>query len=396
MNVSKNIDIQCCGCKVCADACPCGAISFAENDIGFFYPLVNEQKCVSCGKCVDVCPFINVPRGNNPIQVYAATNNDLGIVKNSSSGGMFSPLATIALEENGLVAGCILDDSFKVRHILSESKDELIKMQKSKYVQSDLSGLYIEIKNKLKTGRPILFSGTPCEIAALKNILKDCDCSNLMFVDIVCHGTPSQQDFNDYLQHFENKSGYKIKKYIFRAKRSANDGMNWFSGMQFEDGRYKYFNWPADSFNYYYMRGALNRSSCYSCPYCSPQRQGDITLCDFWSWEKYHDEFKYGTQVSGVILNTEKGIDAFEKMCQTHSIVRVPSNIENIERHNSCLIKPLSPPEEQEEVLEIYKAYGYKGVDNLFKRKHWKSIWKYSVMMHIPRKLLLNLLKDRA
>jgi len=398
MSIKENISIkkesQCCGCKACGDICPTGAISFIYAKDGFVRPVIENIKCISCGKCLSVCPFHNVPKGFTPLLTYAVSNMDRDVVKNSSSGGVFRPLAVNQLNEEGFVAGCILDDSFKVKHILSDSKEDLFRMQKSKYVQSDLSGLYAEIKNIVKLGRSVLFSGTPCEIAALKNVLDEDQRENVLFVDIVCHGTPNQQLFDDYLHYFEKRTKERIKKYIFRAKKAANDGMNWYSAVQFQNGSVKFFNWPMDSYCYYYMIGALNRSSCYSCPYCSLERQGDITLCDFWSWEKYHEGFfEPGSQVSGVMLNTKKGVDAFNKLDDKHRIVAVQSTAEHIAKHNSCLVNPLPIPNERTTIFNIYSSIGFEGVDKYFRKKHWKSICKYSLIMHFPGILRLKSLK---
>lgn len=395
MNVLTKSDVQCCGCKVCGDICPVGAISFSDNEDGFIYPFVDEGKCLSCGKCVEVCPFHNVPNGMLPKQVYAASNNDYEVLQNSSSGGMFAPFADYQIKRKGLIVGCIFDDTHKVKHIISDSKDELLKMQKSKYVQSDLAGIYSGIKNLLDQGKSVLFSGTPCEVAALKNLLKDSDCTNLLLIDIVCHGTPSQKLFDEYLCHYEKKTKNKVKRYMFRVKRAPNDGMNCFVSIRSDRDSEKVLNWPMDSYNYYFMKGVINRPSCYLCPYCSKQRQGDITLCDFWGWENYHHEFDFGTQVSGVMLNTEKGINAFEDVCNSYSIRRVPSSIDNIAKHNGCLTKPTPLPVENKEVFSIYKDQGYDGVDRYFKRNNWKVICKYTIMMHIPRNILLAILRRR-
>lgn len=64
--------------------------------------------------------------------------------------------------------------------------------QGSKYVQSDMAGCFVEVKHDLKKRKKVLFTGTPCQVAAIKKYLSrdNIDVSGLYTVDIVCHGAP--------------------------------------------------------------------------------------------------------------------------------------------------------------------------------------------------------------
>lgn len=50
---------DCCGCTACYAVCPQNAIYLSEDDEGFEYPYINENKCISCYLCLNVCPIKN-------------------------------------------------------------------------------------------------------------------------------------------------------------------------------------------------------------------------------------------------------------------------------------------------------------------------------------------------
>lgn len=47
---------ECCGCTACYAVCPERAISMVEDEEGFDYPQIDENRCVRCYQCVQVCP----------------------------------------------------------------------------------------------------------------------------------------------------------------------------------------------------------------------------------------------------------------------------------------------------------------------------------------------------
>lgn len=161
---------KCSGCRACEKSCTAHAITMQENDEGFLYPIIDEAKCVDCGKCSKVCPIENA-KGVKPLAVYAAVHSDSKILMDSSSGGMFSAIAHPVFDAGGTVFGCVLDSEFNVIHQAAKDADTLSKMRGSKYVQSNVMNTYSEVKNLLKKGEQVLYTGTPCQIAGLKSYL---------------------------------------------------------------------------------------------------------------------------------------------------------------------------------------------------------------------------------
>ena len=389
-NICKNFrKEECCGCGACVNICPTGALSYGRDQYGFTIPQIEESKCIYCEKCIDVCPFIQCKNGEGariPLRTYAALTKRADEVFRSTSGGIFIVLAKEVILRGGIVVGCTMDSAFKVKHIIVSTEDDLKSLQKSKYVQSDMGYIYREVKRTLLQKKKVLFSGTPCEVAAIKRFLGNMDTTDLYLVEVVCHGVPSQEFFDDYIKNLHDVAG-GLKKYTFRIKRKAENGMNWFFSYQRENGESVIKNWPEDSFNYYYMKSYSYRDGCYQCPFARERRQADITLCDYWHWEKYHEtKFSPNATVSGVLVNTEKGENLFEVLKDHFQMEE--TKFDDIIRHNGCLQRPSPCPDGRNNVLNTWKIKGYGYLDREFRRKYKRQIWKYSVMRHVPNSVI--------
>ena len=164
---------DCCGCGACANICPAGAIEMQEDEIGFFYPFVNEELCIGCGQCKKVCVFCEKSVGENvePL-VYAAVTKNKEILGESSSGGIFTELAEAVIDKGGAVFGAAWTEDFSLNHIFVDKKEALKKLRGSKYVQSSTGNTFKKAEELLKSGRYVCYSGTPCQIAGLKAFLK--------------------------------------------------------------------------------------------------------------------------------------------------------------------------------------------------------------------------------
>ena len=192
---------KCCGCAACVQVCPKQCISFNEDEQGFRYPSVDNVVCVNCGLCERVCPVLNQDESKQPLQVYAAKNPNEKIRLMSSSGGIFTMLAESIIDQGGVVFGARFDEKWEVEHAYTETKDGLEPFRGSKYVQSRIGNTYQQVKEFLLSGREVLFTGTPCQIAGLKRFLRR-DYENLLTVDVVCHGVPSPLVWRTYLKDF--------------------------------------------------------------------------------------------------------------------------------------------------------------------------------------------------
>ncbi|MFQ7768844.1 MAG: Coenzyme F420 hydrogenase/dehydrogenase, beta subunit C-terminal domain [Fusicatenibacter saccharivorans] len=120
-------------------------------------------------------------------------------------------LAQEVLKRKGIVYGCAMlyeNQNLVIKHIGIDKIEELCKLKGSKYVQSNLENVYVEIKRHLEHNETVLFSGTPCQIAGLRGYLQR-TYANLYTIEIICHGVPSAKLFQNYLGYIESKEGKK-------------------------------------------------------------------------------------------------------------------------------------------------------------------------------------------
>ena len=331
--VNKN---QCCGCGGCAQKCPRQAISMIEDEEGFLYPKINKQKCVDCGLCNKVCPQL---KELNDIDVqhkiYALYNKDRDIQFKSSSGGVFTELAKYVLENDGVVYGAAYYDKFKVKHIEIKKIEEINKLRKSKYIQSNIRDSYRKIEQELKEKKLVLFSGTPCQVNGLKNFLIR-DYENLITCDLVCHGVPSPKAFKQYLKNYENKLNEEIVEYDFRNKDIK--GYEKLGKIVTKSGKIKYLKFGLDSYYNNFLEGNIFRESCYNCHYSNMKRVGDITIGDYIGVLEMQPEAYSQEGTSICIINSENGMKIFEKVKNKFNLFETTEK--KIKKYNSNLNKP--------------------------------------------------------
>lgn len=312
----KSIDVKnksnCCGCLSCLSVCPKQCISAVTDEEGFIYPSVDTNKCVLCGKCSTVCPVINSDSCKNDILndiAYAYVDSDESIVKESSSGGAFSLIMDAfanSYTDYEIIGAAF--DGIEVKHIAKNSRNEANIFRKSKYIQSNTSGIFAFAKQRLNAGAGVLFSGTPCQVAALKRFLGK-EYENLLTVDIVCHGVPSQTCFDEYIQEIEKSRKSKIVSVEFRYKscfESEKPNPRTIN-LIFADGNNVVMDISESEFLYAYYTGLIYRPSCAKCKFASSERPGDITLGDYWGIEKLHPKLNSLKGVSLVRFNNAKG-----------------------------------------------------------------------------------------
>lgn len=263
MSVADKSKADCSGCNACAEACPKHCIEMISDKKGFLYPKLDTAVCIDCGVCEKVCPFEEENRKlHAPLAAYAAWNKDREQYLASSSGGAAHVFSSHIIKQEGVVYACT-SEGMRIRHIRVDSLQELSKLQGSKYVQSDVRRLFGQVKADLQAGKPVLFIGTPCQVAGLKNYIKRIP-EHLYLVDLICHGVPSQQMLHEHIHHILNgRSAEQLsfrKGQLFRIELAARCGTV-YSSEPHKDMYYRAF-----------LKGISYRESCYCCPFARKEK----------------------------------------------------------------------------------------------------------------------------
>ncbi len=291
----------CTGCGACYNVCPKDAIWMEKNPQGFLYPVIDQSLCIHCKKCEQVCPKLGTDVSNAPEPAcYAARAQD-DVRAISSSGGIFTLLARWVLAQGGIVCGAAMEADYHVHHICVSDEAGLERLRKSKYVQSDTEHVYREIAQYLKQGRTVLFTGCPCQVAAARKYFAKAQ--NIYYVDILCHGTPSQQMWQDYIH--ENFDLNKVKSIDFRNKKNG-----WRSDqlyVRWNDGSSSTIPWPESAYEEGFQRNISLRDGCEDCEFGGHQRQGDLTIGDFWRVEQYDPQLNDRKGTSVILVNNGTG-----------------------------------------------------------------------------------------
>jgi coenzyme F420-reducing hydrogenase beta subunit len=357
---------ECTGCYACFNSCTHQAIEMHMNSEGFYEPLILKEKCTECGLCAKKCPVLNPIKRQNIIEQcgFACWSNDKRIRRESSSGGFFSEVAASILKQSGLVVGAAFDTDFKLKHIIISDIDGLEKLRGSKYTQSEIGNIYSEVQTHLIEGIPVLFSGTPCQIAGLNNYLGK-NYLNLYTLDLICHGVPSPLIFNEYKKWLENQYNSQIVNYKFRDKRKSWGLFN--IKVNFNTGEQYIGSWFQDPFLRLFLRDYILRESCYSCKYANMHRIGDLTIADFWGFKaKNKQERNTDEGISMVLVNTGKGKMLFDQ-CKS-GLTYFHRDAEVIAKTQHTLSAPTGKPKNRKEFwvdfyelnfVEIINKYGY-------------------------------------
>lgn len=299
-----------------------------------------------------------------PIEVYAFKNNEDVLYKSSSGGAFWAILeACYGMSENNIVVyGASFGNDFKVMHKAAYTMEECEQFRGSKYVKSDTKNVYKEIEEHLGRGNRVLFSGTPCQVAALKTRLKNkgIDTKNLYSIDLICHGTPKPQVWEDYKRWIESKYKSKISGVSFRDKNSS--GAKYSLKLTLRNGKVLVNTLETSIFTRLFLRRLIMEEGCYRCPFANMQRQGDITLGDFWGIENIMPDFPTNGGVSLILVNTDNGkllIDEIKKNVsneKTH--IEQCFSSEYIKYQNN-LQKPADRPDNIEAFKGYYREKGF-------------------------------------
>lgn len=385
MNINV-IGAKCCGCHNCEHICSLNAIKFEDNGEGFFYPKVSSC-CKECGKCLTVCPMYGKSETIISQKGFAAYCKNSKALMRSSSGGVFYSLAKYVIEQGGVVIGCAEKQIGYPEHILVESIENLHLLQGSKYVESNFSNVYDTIDRVLKQNKLVMFSGTPCQVAAVKKMFQS---DRLITIDIICHGVPSRKMYDAYLKWFEQKKNCQIENFNFRSKKKHGWSLTY--KVNYKKNRKSYQIEKIASLSPYYehfLEGMDYRECCYLCKYAASERGGDITLGDFWGVEKVKESLANFNGVSAVLINTNKGKRLFELVSNSVNYEEVL--VSSIVKNNGQLNNPVVRPIERNEIYELLNTAGYDFIANHYRNKKGEII--DSIKDFIPNKLRIKIKK---
>lgn len=372
---------RCTACGACVQSCPKKCITMEHDEEGFWFPKINEQECTNCGKCNKVCQLINIDIESRKFQqrAYAVVNKSRRDLLEESSGGAFGALAKNILSCGGIIYGCTIN-GFEAKHIRISSLDELNTLFGSKYIQSNTYNTYFEAKSDLDNGLPVLYSGTPCQIVGLKCYLGK-NYENLLLVDIVCHGVPSDYQFAKMMEWIEKKNNIKIDDIKFRDKSKKGT----YSGLIIsEDGRkidYAYFDYY---FYYYYLHGLISRQSCYQCQYANLDRKSDITIGDFWGVEGFQLKLDISKGCSLVIVNTQKGQEYLDKTDVNIEEISLNSAV----KINEQLLHPVAIPKTRNTINHQMVICSAEENQRIFLRKYFFCRMICKVKYSLPKRLI--------
>lgn len=353
--ITKN-EYECSGCTACMNVCVHGAIEMKENGEGFVFPVKDNDKCVDCGLCEKVCPFEHPVYKNNAPEVFATYDRkERG---RSASGGLFYTIASYVIKHGGIVFGSVYEDNLKVKHVCARTLQEVQAMRGSKYVQSDLGTVFKEVKDELKKGTLVYFTGVGCQVAGLYAFLRK-DYDNLITSDIVCHGVPSQKLFDIHLKYLNDKYKSKVKQYSFR------DSRYWLIREKaiYADGKESYeYDGNMSPYLYAFGLGYTYRYSCFNCKFAKIPRQGDISLADFWGVGETAPQIDTSKGVSLILVNNEKGEKLWNEIKQR--LVLKKSTLEAASKHNPNVIRSTKEPEFRKKFFKILEKDGYAKMAN--------------------------------
>ena len=348
--INFNFQKDCYHCSACVQQCPVGAISMSAD----LLPEVNSGMCIRCGRCETVCLHLSPPERVAPLagEAFLAKNLDTELRKRSSSGGMFYPLAMQVLSENGAVCGCIWDDAFLPKHIVSSKEEDVRKMLGSKYIQSDMGDCIRQMEQLLKRGQKVLFSGVPCQTEAVARSLRAYR-SQLLLVALICHGSVDRSLWSRFLAQ-ESDPEKTLTGITMRDK--SRGWSNYGLKLSYSDGTSQTtFRNEDGYFLNCFTNGIFERDRCLSCRYKGGVISADIVLGDGWGAECLAPSFADSLGSSYVLCLTESGQRAIEQI--SSQIETLPISLDDIVHNNQRIATPAPDSLDRHHFLRRYRVH---------------------------------------
>jgi coenzyme F420-reducing hydrogenase beta subunit len=321
------------------------------DEEGFLYPIVNLEVCIGCNLCVKVCPAIYQGQERLPLKVYASRNKDERILLESSSGGIFSLLASVVIRQGGVVFGVRYDKDWNTVHSWTDSDEGLADFRGAKYVQSRIGNTYKQVLAFLKQDRWVLFSGTSCQISALNRFLKK-KYEKLLTVELVCHGVPSTKIWQSYLMELTDQGKNPIRNIQFRGK---DTGWKEYSFVCFQERGNHMETFKKNPYMKGFIQDLYLRPSCYQCPSKSFATDSDLALADFWGVQYLYPQLDDDLGIGTVFVHSLKAEHILEDLSLHISRVSVP--FEDLVQYNKAICFS------SKKVLSLKRKLFFLGID---------------------------------
>lgn len=360
----------CTGCGACYAICPVSAINFVDSGFRGVFPSIDQSICIDCGRCIQVCPTHVPALKKSPEKAYAAYGRSISERASSASGGIASVLAENIVVNGGAVYGCVQESAAVICHKRIDTVEDLQALKGSKYVHSHCNDAYKSVRSDLDEGLRVMFVGTPCQVAGLKNYLGG-KTEGLLTVDLCCHGVPSQSLLKSHLSdlgfvpedclvNFRRKDRGKIE-YGLSVSSSADADSCWTPAY-------------SDSYMTGFLSGMFFRENCFGCQYAERERCSDITLADYWGYKEGKDpQMTDRMGLSAVLINTESGMKAFESIMD--KVCYEQCTVDETIRSNEQFRQPSVKPETYDAFMATCEQSGYSAACRKFMQGLKMTLW---------------------
>lgn len=300
-------------------------------------------------------------------------------VSRASSGAAFKRLVETIVDQSKeySVYGAAWTDDFAVEHRRIDNIKEIDGFSGSKYLRSNYSKVLPQLKEDLKDGYVVVFSGTPCIVASTIKFAKSegLPVERLYTIEIICHGTPEKRAWNDCVAWTEKKFHSKIKKVNFRDKRI---GWKYYpTSYFFDNGKEIIDTYESQLYIRLFMSSLITTKGCFSCPFANMKRGADFTIGDFWGIEDVMPDFSVRKGVSLILSNTDKGNMIIERIKHDLSQGEVIKECKDDSflsyQHN--LNQPTMRPKNYDKFWEDYNNYGF---DYVIRKYEFYTLYRKS------------------